>query len=125
MSATLIATASVFTTGHIAVTAAISGLIAAIVAVLWLHGERRTVDALAIGLLTGGAVILFRKSANMPQLNSDGLQGFSANDLLAPTVVFVVLGLYAAFRQTNDPRRLAQACAAATVVAFVVNLVTI
>ncbi len=125
MSATVMATASVFATGHIAVTAAISGLIAAIAAALLLRGERRTLDALAIGLLTAGAVFLLRKSANMPQLNNDGLQPFSANDLLAPTVTFVVLGLYAPFRQLNEPRRFEQACAAATVVAFVINVVTI
>jgi hypothetical protein len=125
MSATLIATASVFTTGHIALTGAISGLIAGAVAALWLRGERRALDALAIGLLSAGAVILFRKAANMPQLNNDGLKGYSANDLLAPTVTFVVLGVYGACRRPSEPRRFEQARAAATIVAFVVNVVTI
>src|SRR5258708_14838684 len=113
MSPTVIATASVFTTGHIAVTGAISGLIAGIVAARWLRGERRALDALAIGVLTAGAVILFRKAANMPQLNTDGLNGYSANDLLAPTVNFVVLGVYGAFRRPNEPRRFEQARAVA------------
>jgi hypothetical protein len=125
MTATVLATASIFTTGHIAATAAISGLAAATVAVLWLRGERRTLDALAIGLLTGGAVFLLRKSANMSQLNNDGLQPFSANDLLAPTVTFVVLGLYAAFRKPSEPRRFEPARAAATLIAFAINVVTI
>jgi hypothetical protein len=125
MSATVATGGPVFTTGHIAVTAVVSGLIAAVVAALLLHRERRTLDALTIGLLTAGAVFLLRKSANMPQLNDDGLQGFSANDLLAPTVVFVTLGLYIAFRQPAKSRRFDQALAAATVVALVVNVVTI
>ena len=119
------ATASVFSTGHIAATGVLSGLIAALFAVLWLRGEHRTLKVLAIGLLTAGAVFMFRKSANMPQLNDDGLQGFSANDWLTPAVTFVVLGLYAAVRPPTEPRRFAQARAAATAVAFVINVVTI
>ena len=125
MSATLIATASVFTTGHIAFTGLVSGLIAAIVAALVLRGAGRRLDTLAVGLLTAGAVFLLRKSANMPQLNNDGLSPFSANDLLAPTVTFVALGLYAPFRQANEARCFEQARVAATLIAFAVNVITI
>jgi hypothetical protein len=82
-------------------------------------------DALAIGLLTAGAVFLLRKSANMPQLNNDGLEGFSANDWLAPVVVFVILGLYGAVRSPAEGRRFEQTRAAATVVAFAINVITI
>jgi glucose uptake protein GlcU len=121
----LLADASVFTTRHIAVTGAISGALALAVALFWLHGPRRTLDALAIGLLTAGAVFMLRKSANMPQLNNDGLNGYSANDWLAPTVTFVVLGLYGAFRPAEGTRRFEQSCAAATLIAFVINVVTI
>jgi hypothetical protein len=121
----MIATASVFTTTHIAFTGALSGVIAAIVAVLWLRGERRTLDAVAIGLLTAGAVFMLRKAANMPQLNDDGLSPFSANDLLAPTVTFVALGLYGAIRPPSEARRYEQARAAATLVAFAITVITI
>ena len=120
-----LATSSVFSTGHIVLTGAVSGVIAAVVALLWLRGEHRMLDSLAIGVLTAAAVFLLRKSANMPQLNDDGLQGFSANDWLAPTVTFVVLGVYGAFRAPSEPRRYEQARAVATVVAFAVNVVTI
>ena len=64
-----LATSSLFSTGHIALTAAISGVLAAAVALLWLHDQRRVLDALAIAILTAAAVFLLRKSANMPQLN--------------------------------------------------------
>ena len=84
-----------------------------------------TLDAVAIGLLTAGGVFMLRKSANMPQLNSDGLQGFSANDVLAPTIVFVTLALYGAFRRPAGSRRFDQALAAASIVAFAINVVTI
>jgi 4-amino-4-deoxy-L-arabinose transferase-like glycosyltransferase len=121
----VVATSSNFSTGHIALTGLISGVLAALFAVFWLRGENRTLDTIAIGLLTAGAVFLLRKSANMPELNNDGLQGFSANDWLAPIVAFVALGLYGAARPPAEPRRFEQARAAATVLAFAVNVVTI
>src|SRR5213078_2063762 len=93
-----LATSSLFSTGHIALTAAISGVLAAAVGLLWLRGEHRALDSLALGVLSAAAVFLLRKSANMPQLNDDGLSGFSANDWLAPTVTYVVLGVYGALR---------------------------
>jgi hypothetical protein len=40
-------------------------------------------------------------------------------------VTFVVLGQYAAVRSPSEPRRFEQARAAATVVAFAINVVTI
>jgi len=119
------ATGSLFSTGHIALTGLLSGFAAALIATARLRGEHRTLDAVAIGLLTAGAVFLLRKSANMPQLNDDGLEGFLANDWLVPTVTFVVLGLYATVRPPNEPRRFERARAAATVVAFAINVVTI
>ena len=120
-----LATSSVFSTGHIALTAAISGVLAAAVALLWLHDQHRVLDTLAIGILTAGAVFLLRKSANMPQLNDDGLSGFSANDWLAPTVTYVVLGVYGAVRPPTEERRYQQARAAATAIALAVNVLTI
>ena len=61
----------------------------------------------------------------MPQLNRDGLAGYSANDWLAPVVVFVVLSVYADLVPPSNERRFAQVRAAATIAAFVVNVVTI
>ena len=120
-----LATSSTFSTGHIALTGAISGSIAAAIAALWLRGEHRIIDALAIGVVTAAAVFLLRKSANLPQLNNDGLSGFSANDWLAPTVTWVALGVYGAFRPSGDQRRYQQARGAATGVAFAINVLTI
>jgi hypothetical protein len=65
------------------------------------------------------------KSANMPQLNSDGLSGFSVNDWLAPTVTWVVLGIYGALRPASEPRPYQQARAAATAIALAINVLTI
>jgi hypothetical protein len=120
-----IATSSVFSTAHIALTGAISGLVAAPVALFWLRDEHRVLDTVAVGLLTAAAVFLLRKSANMPQLNDDGLSGFSANDWLAPTVTYVVLGIYGALRPPTEQRRYQQVRAAATAIALAVNVLTI
>ena len=75
--------------------------------------------------MAGMAVYLWRASANMPQLNNDGLQGYSANDWLAPVIVFVILSIYADLFPPVDLRRFGQVRAAATLVAFVVNVITI
>ena len=104
----LVATAAAFTTAHIAATAAITSAV-----------------ALVAGVLVLGAVFLWRKSANMPQLNNDGLSPFSANDWLAPTLTYVVLGMYASVRRPGNDRRFAQARSLAVLAAFAVNVVTI
>jgi hypothetical protein len=76
-------------------------------------------------VLAAASVFLFRISANMPQLNDDGLPGFSANDWLAPVATFVFLSVYADLRQPADPRRFGEVRALATVASLIVNVVTI
>jgi hypothetical protein len=121
----LIATAAIFSAAHIAVTAAITGAVALVAGVLLLGRRRGLAESVAIAVLSAGAVFLWRKSANMPQLNNDGLSPFSANDWLAPTLTYVVLGMYASVRRPGNDRRFAQARALAVLAAFIVNVVTI
>ena len=80
---------------------------------------------LIVGVLVAGAVYLWRASANMPQLNNDGIEGFSANDWLAPIITYVTLSLYADLFPPDDQRRFAQVRAAATIAALAVNVITI
>jgi len=115
----------VFSTAHIVLTAAVTGVVAAVAAVALLRGSSRVWEGLVIGALAAVAVFLWRKSANMPQLNDDGLQGFSANDWLAPVVTFTIISLYRSIRSAGGERRFDQAMASATLAAFVVNVVTI
>jgi hypothetical protein len=121
----LLATAAVFGTAHIAATAAITGAVALIASLLLLGRRGGLVESVAIAVLSVGAVFLWRKSANMPQLNNDGLSPFSANDWLAPTLTYVVLGMYASVRRPGNERRFAQARTIAVLAAFAVNVVTI
>jgi hypothetical protein len=120
----LIATVG-FSTAHIAATAAITGAVALVAGVLVLGRRRGLAESVAIAILSAGAVFLWRKSANMPQLNNDGLPPFSANDWLAPVLTYVVLGMYATVRRPSNDRRFAQARALAVLAAFIVNVVTI
>lgn len=82
-------------------------------------------DVFAAGVLTGAAVAVWRFAANMGALNDDGLPGVSANDLAAPVLVFVVLTIYGDLRAPAEHHRFRQVRALATLLAAVVNVVTI
>ena len=122
MNAVAAAGSDVFSHAHIALTAAITAAITGAVA-LW--RLRHVPIALVIAALAGLAVYLWRASANMPQLNNDGISGYSANDWLAPIITFVVLSIYADLFPPADPRRFNQVRAGATLAAFAVNVITI
>jgi len=114
----------VFSHAHIALTAAVTGLLA--MAGAWWRLPRRAWEGTAvIAVLSAASVYLWRASANMPQLNSDGLPGLSANDWLAPAITYLFLGLYAQARPPADPRRYGQARALATIASLAVNVITI
>ena len=114
----------VFSTLHIVLTAALTALVALIVG-MWLLPRERWLDTIAAAVLTGAAVALWRLSANMPQLNDDGLQGFSANDWAAPAMAYLFLSGYADVRPPFDDRRYRQLRILSTLGALVVNVVTI
>ena len=118
-------TSDVFTRAHIALTAGTTGAGVLGFAIWRLQDQHVWISRLAVALLAAAAVFLWRASANMPQLNRDGLSGNSANDWLAPVVVFVVLSVYADLFPPTDERRYKQVRAAATIAASVVNVVTI
>lgn len=94
----------IFSVVHILLTAAITSALALIIALCRLPRSAWP-DILAITVLSGGAVVLWRLSANMPALNDDGLPGFSANDWAAPVLTFVFLSLFADLRAPTDPDR--------------------
>lgn len=76
-------------------------------------------------ILSAASVLLWRWSANITQLNNDGLPGFSANDWAAPVLTYTLLGVYAGLRPPADPRRYSQARALAFLASLAVNVVTI
>lgn len=116
--------AETFSVGHIALTAVISGILA-LAAAAWRLPRQAWPEMVVAGVLTAGSVFLWRISANMPQLNSDGLPGFSANDWLAPVLTFLFLTAYADLRPPADPRRYQQTRALAVLASLVINVITI
>jgi hypothetical protein len=115
----------IFSTIHILLTAATTSGVALVVGFWRLPASARWLDILAIAVLSGVAVFLWRLSANMPQLNDDGLPGFSANDWAAPALTYLVLSGYGDLRAPADPLRYRQTRALATLGALAVNVITI
>ncbi len=113
-----------FSTAHIAGTAAITGVLA-LAAAIWRLPRKFWADIAAVTVLAAASVLLWRLSANMPQLNDDGLPGFSANDWAAPALTYIFLSVYADLRPPADRRRFNKCRALATLASLVVNVVTI
>jgi hypothetical protein len=113
----------IFSVAHIALTAAITAVLV-LGAACWRLPDA-WLDIAAFALLSGVAVFLWRVSANMPQLNKDGLPGFSANDWTAPIMTFAVLTVYTDLRAPAELRRYREARALATLAALAVNVITI
>ena len=113
-----------FSTGHIGLTAAITAVLSLGVAA-WRLPRGAWPDMLVVAVLAGASVFLWRISANLPQLDSDGLPGFSADDWLAPVVTFLFLTVYADLRPPADPRRFGQTRAMVVLISLIVNVVTI
>jgi hypothetical protein len=126
LAASLAAASSgpVFSHAHIAVTALVTGMLA-LAGAWWRLPGGAWEGTAAIAVLSAASVFLWRASANMPQLNSDGLPGFSANDWLAPAVTYLFLGWYAQVRPPADARRYGQARVLAAVASLAVNVITI
>jgi hypothetical protein len=116
---------NVFTHLHIALTALTTGVICFALAFWRLSGTRRLSLSVLIALFSAGAVYLWRVSANVVPLNQDGISAFSANDWLAPVIVFVALSVFAGLVPPISRARFVQVRGLATISAFVVNVVTI
>lgn len=109
---------------HILLTAALVAVLTG-AAAWWRLPRRAWTDVATVALLAGAAVFLWRISANKPQLNDDGLPGFSANDWAAPVLTYVGLAVHADLRPPADPARYRQVQALAFLIALVINVVTI
>lgn len=121
----LLAVADVFTTTHIGATAAITAAVALVAGIAVTRDRARLADVVLIAVLAGAATFLYRRSANLPQLNKDGLPGFSADDWLAPVVVAVWLLVARPFSRGAGDRGLDRARALAVVAALAVNVIAI
>jgi hypothetical protein len=128
----------VFPAWHIALTALISGALAAMLTgagVLGWRGStllpwsRQTLgDLVGVGIASGLGVLLWRLGANVPTLNDDPFPGVSPADVLSAPLAYVGAAIYVRLRaagMSERSERLAIAPAAAALVALVVNVITI
>jgi hypothetical protein len=113
-----------FSSAHIGTTAVIIGVVSIPIA-YWLLRPRSAVTIGAVCAVAALATFGYRLCANMPQLNNDGVPNFSANDLIAPAMTYILLGIYSSVRPPADPIRFARLRALLTGIALVVNVITI
>lgn len=113
-----------FSALHIGATALAAGAIALLVS-YWRLRPRSWLDAAAASTVVAVATFAWRLSANMPALNSDGVPGFSANDLLAPLTAYILLGMYASWRQPASPEQFDRHRSILAGIALAVNVITI
>ena len=76
-------------------------------------------------LTSMAATFGWRMAANVDALNQDGVSWVSANDVLAPVLAYIMLGLYATFFPPVDVTRFERIRCALFAAAFVVNVVAI
>jgi hypothetical protein len=115
---------STFSALHIGATALAAGAIALLVS-YWRLRPRSWLDAAAISTVVAVATFAWRLPANVHALNSDGVPGFSANDLLAPIVTYILLGMYANWRRLANPDQFNRLRSVLAGVALAVNVITI
>lgn len=116
--------ATAFSPGQIALSAALAGIVSLLI-LRWRVRSLAVGEMVLLALIAAASVFAWRQSANMPPLNSDGLPGVSAIDMLCPVITYVALGVYAAFRRPPDVTPWAQARALVTLAARVVTVVTL
>src|SRR5438270_11131692 len=113
-----------FSVAQIGVTSVVTGLLSLPIA-LWLLRPRSLALAVGVALVAALATFGWRLCANMPDLNNDGVPGYSANDLAAPMFTYVLLGVLAAVKPPVDALRYARSRALVVAVALAVNVITI
>src|SRR2546429_4493300 len=116
----------VFSFAHIALTAAITAVIALLMLVILRPRYKMLslVDCLLVAVVVGISVIVWRSAGNTGALNNDTLPVVSPNDVLCPLVTYLFIGLYPAFRPPPDAIRLEPARGVVPPGSFIVNCFT-
>ena len=86
---------TVFPLWHIALTAAITAVLALVV-LWWARRGGKALspfDLVLIALTAFGSVLLWRAAGNVPALNNDPIPATSPNDVLCPLVTYLLVGM--------------------------------
>jgi hypothetical protein len=84
-----------------------------------------TVDSLLIAATVGLSILIWREAGNTPALNDDPIPLVSPNDVLAPVLTYVCLGLLTGFRASIVDSEWPRLRALLTLLSLVVNVATI
>jgi hypothetical protein len=85
-----------------------------------------TGDALLIAATVGLSILVWREAGNTPSLNDDPIPVVSPNDVLAPVLTYVCLGLLGGFRTSiGGSSAWPRLRALLTLLSLVVNVATI
>ena len=113
-----------FSTAHIGLTAGLVGVASLAIVAVWARPVRLGV-VVGVAVTTAAATFGWRMAANVGPLNQDGVPWVSANDVLAPMLTYVLLGMYATFLTPDDPVKFEKLRCVVAAVALVVNVVAI
>jgi hypothetical protein len=111
---------------------AVSTIVGAVLAYVVVLGYARrsgmqitTVDGLLIAATVGLSILIWREAGNTPSLNDDPIPVVSPNDVLAPVLTYVSLGILAAFRSSIGGSAWPRLRGLLTLLSLLVNVVTI
>jgi len=117
-----------FSLTQVAVSTLVGAVLAYVVAVIYARRtgmQLTTSDSLLIAATVGMSILIWREAGNTPSLNDDPIPVASPNDVLAPVITYVSLGLLTGFRRSISGPEWPRLRALLTLLSLVVNVATI
>jgi hypothetical protein len=119
----------VFSLTQVAVSTIVGAVLAYVVVLVYARRTGTplsTGDSLLIAATVGLSILMWREAGNTPSLNDDPIPLVSPNDVLAPVLTYVCLGLLAGFRESiGSESRWPRLRALLTLLSLAVNVATI
>jgi hypothetical protein len=113
---------------QIAVSTVVGAILAYVVVVVYARrtGMQLSIsDSLLIAATVGLSILIWREAGNTQALNDDPIPVVSPNDVLAPVLTYVCLGLLTGFRRSIGGSEWPRLRALLTLLSLVVNVATI
>lgn len=117
-----------FSLTQVAISAGVGLVLSYVVVALyarWTRTQFSIVDRVLVSVTLGISILLWREAGNTAFLNDDPMPLVSPNDVLAPLLTYVCLGLFVAFRPSVNGPHWPRLRALLTLLSLVVNIATI
>jgi hypothetical protein len=117
-----------FSLTQVAISTLVGAVLAYVVVVFYARRtgmQLSTSDSLLIAVTVGLSILIWREAGNTPSLNDDPIPVVSPNDVVAPMLTYVSLGLLTGFRRSIDRPEWPRLRALLTLLSLVVNVATI